>query len=142
MTVKQGETYIRVRYSETDKMGVVYHGNYLNWLGVGRTEYLRELGMPYSEMERNGILLVVTRVSCRYRRPAYYDDLVKVVTKIAAIQDVRIVFRYEIYRGEELLTVAETEHAFVNEQGRPVVLKKTNPFLWKRLQEAWEQVPD
>ncbi|EEG77140.1 acyl-CoA thioesterase [Dethiobacter alkaliphilus] len=136
--MKHGETLIRVRYAETDQMGVVYYANYLAWLEVGRTEYFRELGMPYSEVEKNDILLPVTKAFCQYKSPARYDDEVRVVTSIASLQEVRILFKYELFRRQtnELLAIGETEHAFVNRQGRPVVLKKYNPFLWKRLQEA------
>ena len=136
--MKHGETLIRVRYAETDQMGVVYYANYLVWMEVGRTEYFRELGMPYSEVEKNEILLPVTKAFCQYKSPARYDDAVRVVTSIASLQDVRIHFKYELFRNDtnELLAIGETEHAFVNPQGRPVVLKKYNPFLWRRLQEA------
>ncbi|MDW7649873.1 MAG: thioesterase family protein [Bacillota bacterium] len=136
--MKTGETMIRVRYAETDQMNVVYYANYFIWLEAGRTEYFRDMGMPYSEVEKNDILLPVTKAFCQYKAPARYDDLVRVVTSIASLQDVRILFKYEIFRSEngELLANAETEHAFVNRQGRPVVLKKHNPFLWKRLLEA------
>ena len=136
--MKHGETLVRVRYAETDQMGFVYYANYLVWMEVGRTEYFRELGMPYREVEKNEILLPVTKAFCQYKSPARYDDAVRVVTSIASLQDVRIHFKYELFRNDtnELLAIGETEHAFVNRQGRPVVLKKYNPFLWKRLQEA------
>lgn len=134
----QGETTIRVRYADTDQMNVVYYANYFIWLETGRTEYFRQLGMPYSEVEKNDILLPVTKAFCQYKSPARYDDIIRVVTTIASLQDVRIAFKYELFRQatNELLANGETEHAFVNRQGRPVVLKKHNPFLWKRLQEA------
>lgn len=136
--MRHGETVLRVRYEETDQMGVVYYANYLIWLEVGRTEYFRQLGMPYSEVEKNDILLPVTKAFCQYKSPARYDDIIRVVTNVASLQDVRILFKYEVFRHEanELLAIGETEHAFVNRQGRPVVMKKHNPFFWKRLQEA------
>lgn len=136
--MKHGEMLIRVRYAETDQMGVVYYANYLVWMETGRSEYFRELGMPYNEVEKNDILLPVTKVFCQYKSPARYDDVVRVVTSISSLQDVRLHFKYELFRNEsnELLAIGETEHAFVNRQGRPVVLKKNNPFLWRRLQEA------
>lgn len=136
--MKNGEYEIRVRYAETDQMGVVYYANYLVWLETGRSEYFRDMGMPYSEVEKNDILLPVTKVFCQYKSPARYDDVIRIVTSISSLQDVRIHFKYELFRKNsgELLAIAETEHAFVNRQGRPVVLKKHNPFLWKRLLEA------
>lgn len=134
----QGETTIRVRYADTDQMNVVYYANYFIWLETGRTEYFRQLGMPYSEVEKNDILLPVIKAFCQYKSPARYDDIIRVVTTMASLQDVRIAFKYELFRHttNELLANGETEHAFVNRQGRPVLLKKHNPFLWKRLQEA------
>lgn len=136
--MKQGVGEIRVRYAETDQMGVVYYANYFVWFETGRTEYFRELGMPYSEVEKNDILLPVLKAFCQYKSSARYDDLIRIVTTVASLQEVRILFKYELFREStgELLAMGETEHAFVNRQGRPVVLKKYNPFLWKRLQEA------
>ncbi|NLM46845.1 MAG: acyl-CoA thioesterase [Firmicutes bacterium] len=136
--MKYGETLLRVRYAETDQMGVVYHANYLNWMEVGRTEFFRQLGMPYSEIEKNELFLPVTKVYCHYKAPARYDDLIRISTTISSLQDVRLIFKYEIYRANtnELLASGETEHAFVNSKGKPVVLKKYNPFLWRRMQDV------
>ncbi|MCR3923358.1 MAG: acyl-CoA thioesterase [Firmicutes bacterium] len=136
--MKNGETLIRVRYEETDQMGVVYYANYFIWMEVGRTEYFRQIGMPYREVEKNEILLPVTKAFCQYKAPAHYDDTIRIVTNVASLQEVRIVFKYELFRGNtsDLLALGETEHAFVNMQGRPVVLKKQNPFFWKRMLEA------
>ncbi|MBT9173213.1 MAG: putative esterase [Syntrophomonadaceae bacterium] len=136
--MKSGETLLRVRYAETDQMGVVYHSNYFIWFEVGRTEYFRQLAMPYAEFEKNNLLLLVTKAFCQYKSPACYDDLLRVVTGVNSLQEVRMTFKYEIFRHEknELLAIGETEHAFVNRMGKPVVLKKYNPFLWRRLLEA------
>ena len=136
--MKNGETLIRVRYEETDQMGVVYYANYFVWMEIGRTGYFRRLGLCYREVEKNGILLPVTKAYCQYQAPAHYDDLLRIVTSIASLHDVRIVFKYEIFNNstDKLLAMGETEHAFVNHQGRPLVLKKQNPFFWKRLLEA------
>ena len=136
--MKSGETLLRVRYAETDQMGVVYHANYFAWFEVGRTEYFRQLGMPYSEFEKNKLFLPVTKVFCQYKSPACYDDLLRVVTAINSLQEVRMSFKYEIFRHEqnELLAIGDTENAFVSNLGKPVVLKKYNPFLWRRLLDA------
>ncbi|MBS4021423.1 MAG: acyl-CoA thioesterase [Dethiobacter sp.] len=134
--MKSGEINIRVRYAETDQMGVVYYANYFVWFEAGRTEYFRQLGMPYNEFERNDIFLPVTRAFAHFKVPARYDEMVRVVTDVTSIQEVRIAFKYEIFRENELLVRGETEHAFVSKNGKPVVLKKQNPFLWRRLLEA------
>ena len=136
--MKSGETLIRVRYAETDQMGVAYHANYLAWFEVGRAEHFRQLGMPYRDFEKNNLFLPVIKVFCHYKAAACYDDLLRVVTGISSLQEVRMSFKYEIFRHEqnELLTIGETEHAFVNSLGKPVLLKKHNPFLWRRLLEV------
>jgi len=136
--MKSGETLLRVRYAETDQMGVVYHANYFAWFEVGRTEYFRQLGMPYGEFEKNKLFLPVIKAYCQYKSPATYDDLLRVVTAINSLQEVRMSFKYEIFRHEqgELLATGGTEHAFVSHLGKPVVLKKDNPFLWRRLLDA------
>ena len=100
--MKQGETFIRVRYAETDKMGVVYHSRYLDWMEVGRTEYFRQLGMTYIEIEKNNIFLPVIKAYCQYKSPARYDDLLRIVTTVTSLQEVRLIFNYEIFREDKL----------------------------------------
>lgn len=134
--MNKGETRIRVRYKDTDQMGVAYYANYFVWFEVGRTEFFRGLGMPYREFEKNGIYLPVIRAYCDYKLPAVYDDEITVITRVSSFQEVRLSFNYGIYRGEDLLAEGGTEHVFVNHKGRPVVLRKKSPFLWRRLQEA------
>jgi acyl-CoA thioester hydrolase len=136
------ETRIRVRYKDTDQMGFVYYANYLVWFEVGRTELMRRLGMPYREFEKNRLFLPVIRVSCDYRTPARYDDEITILTRIDSIQEVRVFFNYEVRREAELLARGSTEHAFVNAEGRPVVLRKHSPFLWGRLCKALSEASD
>lgn len=142
--MKTQETSLRVRYQETDQMGVVYHANYLVWMEVGRSDYLRKLGMAYTTFEENKIYLPVIKAFCEYKSPAYYDDMVKVVTRVASLKEVKITFHYDIFResDQRLLAAGETEHAFMNNVGKPVVLKKNNPFLWRRLLDVVEGVED
>ena len=142
--MKAQEISLRVRYQETDQMGVVYHANYLVWMEVGRSEYLRKLGMAYTTFEKNNIYLPVIKAYCEYKSPAFYDNMIKVVTRVASLKEVKITFHYDIFREENqlLLAAGETEHAFVNNLGKPMVLKKNNPFLWKRLLEVVEGVED
>jgi acyl-CoA thioester hydrolase len=104
------KTKLRVRYSETDKMGVVYHGNYAQYLEVGRTDALREMGLSYKNFEENGIMMPVLSLKCRYLKSAYYDDELTIVTMIKALPKIRIQFDYEIYNpNNELITKAEVE---------------------------------
>lgn len=100
----------RVNYSETDQMGFVYHANYLVWMDMARTEHLREAGMSYRELEETGVFLTVTDVRIRYRRPARYDDLVRVRCWIRELASRRVTFGYAIERAatNELLATGET----------------------------------
>ena len=116
--------HVRVRYAETDQMGVVYYANYLIWFEVGRTELLRSLGWSYREMEHEGIGLPVIEASCLYHRPARYDDELEIRTRGTLLSAVRMQFDYEIVRnpGGELIVSGRTLHAAVNGEGRPARL--------------------
>ncbi len=137
--LKKDETTVRVRYKDTDQMGVAYYANYLIWFEVGRTEMMRNLELPYREFEKSNIFLPVLKAFCEYKQPARYDDQLTIVTRLESLHNVRLVFNYEIKRKDELLASGYTEHAFVNNNGRPVVLKKFSPFLWNRLCQALEK---
>src|SRR5438132_12529316 len=100
-----GEIQIRVRYAETDRMGLLHHANYLVYFEQGRTELLRSQGLTYRDLEDQGFLLVLTHVEVRYKSPAYYDDLLTLQTIVERVTAVRIDHRYEVRRGET--TVAE-----------------------------------
>ena len=134
-------TRVRVRYKDTDAMGIAYYANYPIWFGCGRTEWMRALGPSYSELEQSGLFLPVIKVSCQYKAPARYDDELTVITWIESLRGVRVAFNYEIHRDEQLIARGNTEHAFVNEKGRPIVLRKKNPVLWKKLLQALEDSP-
>lgn len=112
---------LRVRYAETDKMGVVYHGNYFTWFEVGRCELLRAVGRSYRELEASGIALVVIAASCEYRSPARYDDELQVRTWGKLLSPARIEFRYEIRRPADnvLNATGRTVHAAIDTTGRP-----------------------
>ncbi len=113
------ETRLRVRYAETDKMGVVYHSNHLIWFEVGRVELLREMGFSYRDMEReDGCFIAVAEVKCRYRAPVYYDEEVLVRTRLNAVRESVVVFSYELVRAEggTLLAEGETTHIVTDSQ--------------------------
>ncbi len=114
---------VRVRYGETDQMGVVYHANYLLYFETGRTELLRAAGVAYSELEKKGLFLVVTEASCRYRAAARYDDLLRVTTRVAGVGKARVRFEYEVHGPDgNLLTEGHTELAAVDRAKSPVRL--------------------
>ena len=122
MTVHVSE--FRVRYSETDQMGVVYHAEYLVWCEVGRTDFIRGLGLPYSELEKRGTALAVAEASIRYHSPARYDDLIHVETRLVEVRSRAITFEYLIRNGDsrERLATARTLLVSLDSAGKPVPL--------------------
>ena len=118
-------TTLRVRYAETDQMGVVYYANYLVWFEVGRTEFCRQHGFEYRDMERDDeMCIIVADASCRYKASAHYDDEIVVRTCLRAARRRVLVFGYEIIRNSDsvLLAEGETTHVIVNREGRPCAL--------------------
>jgi acyl-CoA thioester hydrolase len=113
---------IRVRYSETDQMRVVYHGNYAQYFEVGRVEWLRNKGISYKWMEENGIMLPVVSLTMNYKKPARYDELLTLKTILKKQTSVKIEFDYELYNEKgELLTTGNSVLVFVNmKTGRPI----------------------
>lgn len=115
---------LRVRYPETDQMGFVYHGHYLAWCDIGRTELIRTLGKSYAELEREGTLLAVSDASLRYHAPARYDDLVRVETRVEEVRSRTITFAYTIFRvvedrPPERLVTARTTLISLTREGTP-----------------------
>ena len=121
--MKIHEFNVRVRYSETDQMGVVYHGNYAAYFEMGRVEWLRNMGVSYKWMEENGVMLPVVSLTMNYKKPARYDDLITVKTIFKSQTSVKIEFDYEIYNeNQELLTIAHSVLVFVDmKTGRPML---------------------
>jgi acyl-CoA thioester hydrolase len=115
---------VRVRYAETDQMGVVYYANYLVWFEIGRTEWLRETGWTYSEIERDGLMLPVIEAHCGYRQGARYDDELEIKTRARLKSPARIQFDYQIVRRADEAAIADgfTVHVALDRQGRPVRL--------------------
>jgi len=111
---------LNVRYAETDMMGIVYHGSYLPWFEVGRTNLLKECGLPYKELEKQGYHLPVVEIGAKYLRPALYDDDITVITRLKEKPLLRIRLDYEVKRGDELLVTGFSLHGFINHSGEPV----------------------
>ncbi len=112
-------TSIRVRYAETDMMGVVHHATYPVWFEVGRTDLMRNLGLPYTEIEARGYYLMLSGLNVEYRRAARYDDDLTVTTRISALRSRTVTFTYEVRRGEELVATGETRHIATDKAYRP-----------------------
>ena len=117
-----GEITIRVRYAETDRMGLLHHANYLVYFEQGRTELLRSHGLSYKDLEDQGFLLVLTKIEVRYRWPARYDDLLTLKTIVTRTTSVRIDHRYELYCEGRLLAEGASTLACVDREGRPQAL--------------------
>ncbi|MEZ5989221.1 MAG: thioesterase family protein [Planctomycetota bacterium] len=120
------EHHLRVRYAETDQMGVAHHGSYIPWIEEARTEWLRAAGRSYASMEREGLVLTVVSVSVRYRRPARYDDRIRITTRVLEVGGASLTFGYELdlveREGEEAgyrIAEAETRLGLVDAAGRP-----------------------
>ena len=122
---KWAPTTLRVRYAETDQMGVVYYANYLVWFEIGRTEFCRQHGFDYRDMERDdGLCIIVAEASCRYKASAHYDDEILVKTCLREARRRVLIFGYKVYRlhDQVLLAEGETIHVVINREGRPCAL--------------------
>ena len=124
MTAPRSVSTVRVRYAETDKMGVVYHSNYFVWFEVGRTDLLRNHGWTYREMEADGLSLPVIEAHAEYRQPARYDDELEIRVVGALASPARVQFSYEVVRvaDSQLLVTGHTVHAAIDREGRPTRL--------------------
>jgi len=132
--MKYHETEIRVRYGETDQMGIVYHGNYAQYLEIGRIEWLRNLGISYKKMEERGIMLPVISLSINYKKSARYDDVIYVKTQLSKAPTATIEFDFEILNeSREILTYAKVKLAFINmKTNRPTRCPK---YILDKLQD-------
>lgn len=141
---------IRVRYQETDQMGVVFHGNYVTWFEIGRTEWIRNIGYAYSDLESKGLLFPVIDLAVSYVQPAKYDDMVIVCTRMKEFSPLRMEFQSQVRKVTEqhftaaqfvseqelpgeLLVHGGTKHVWVNEQFQPTRLSRAMPELYQKL---------
>jgi acyl-CoA thioester hydrolase len=135
------ESHVRVRYAETDQMGVVYHANYLVWFEVGRVEFIRQMGMTYAAMEREGAMIAVVEATARYKAPARYDDELIVRTSVAGLRGPIVRFRYAVVRAadEMLLCEGETVHIVV---GRDMKKREMPPAYAERFAQLQRRMKD
>jgi len=132
-------TTLRVRYAETDQMGIVYYANFFVWFEIGRTDLCRQLGFTYEQMEREeGLYLMVAETRCRYKAPAHYDEEIVVRTKLRAVRKRVLVFAYEVYRALDpmLLAEGETIHVITDHDGRPRALPEKYRELFRAHSKA------
>ena|SRR5919108_1208618 len=132
-------TSYQVIYGDTDRMGVVYYANYLRWFEKGRTEFLRQMGMPYTQIEASGMHFPVTDVSCRYFRSVRYDERVMIETRLTAVGRATLIFNYRLLRDadSQLVAMGSTKHACVDASGR---VKKIPDDLGNKLRAV--QAPE
>ena len=124
----------KVQYYETDMMGIAHHANYIHWMEEARIDFMEQLGYPYAEMESNGIYSPVRSLACEYRHPCTFNDDVEIAVSVAAFNGARLVLRYEMKKGEQIICSATSEHAFLDEKGRILRLKRAVPELSRKIE--------
>lgn len=128
-------TRLTVRYAETDKMGIVHHSNYPIWFEAGRTDFIKQSGISYSDLEARGVFLPLYEVTCRFKSPAKYEDEIAVITRLKEITCVRIVLAYEVINvhTNALLATGETLHAFTGSSLKPINARRVIPEVYALL---------
>lgn len=150
MTASKWYTHhLTARYAETDQMGVIYHANYLTWFEIGRTEMIREIGLPYRKIEEQGLLLPVVNLDMKFIKPARYDDQIRISTRIIDYSNIRITFEVRIERIEdrsdvsgELLVTGHTKHVWLNRDWKPARIDRAAPDLYALIQQACQAGSD
>ncbi len=128
------ETKITARYAETDQMGIIHHSVYPIWFEAARTEFIKSAGITYSQLEKDGIMLPLSELGCRYIAPVHYEDEVIVETRVTKISFAKITFGYRVLLGGNVMSEGFTTHGFVSSRTfRPVSLKKVFPAFYETL---------
>ncbi|GFR38083.1 4-hydroxybenzoyl-CoA thioesterase [Insulibacter thermoxylanivorax] len=134
---------LTARYAETDRMGVIYHANYLTWFEIGRTEMIRELGYPYRKIEELGLLLPVVDLDMQFIKPAYYDDRIRISTRITDFTNIRLNFEVRIerldeetFQAAELLVTGRTRHVWLNNRWKSARIDREAPELYALIKRA------
>lgn len=138
--MKRNFATIRVRYQETDQMGVVYHANYFVWFEVARTELFHTVGLRYTDLEKVGIYVPVVEASCKYISPAHYDEEIDIYPTLVDIGVSKFTITYTVLRhiDSRILAKGKTVHCFIGKDGKPISLKKTHPEFYSKLEAALE----
>lgn len=134
------ETYKhKVQYYETDKMQITHHSNYLRFMEESRTDYLEKIGWSYAKMESEGLISPVVSVNINYKKSTTYNDIIEIVVKIKDISMAKIEFEYVMTVNEAVVCTATSVHCFINQEGRPISIKKSNPELFELLSSLVEK---
>ncbi len=133
--------YIRtVQYYETDMMGVTHHANYIHWMEESRVNFMDQIGFPYTRMEAGGVLSPVTAVSCEYKKPCTFGDEITITVTVKSFSNVRLVIAYEMQKQTgEIVCLAQSEHTFLNREGRIVSIKRALPDFCRALEDAMKE---
>lgn len=132
------ETFLTVRYAETDQMGVVHHSNYPIWFEAGRTEFIKTLGLPYSAIEQRGAMLPLIELKCSFKGFARYEDEIVIKTCIKEYTGTRLLFHYDVFKcgSDKAITEGETLHVWTNRELKPVNIKKFRPDIFELIANA------
>lgn len=129
------KAYIRkVQYYETDRMGIAHHANYIHWMEEARIDFMEQLGYSYAEMEEHGVYSPVRSLACEYKHPCTFNDELQIVVSIAAFNGARLVLRYEAKMDDVVVFSASSEHAFIDEKGQILRLKRAVPELSSKIE--------
>lgn len=130
----------KVQYYETDKMGITHHSNYIRWMEEARVDFFEKIGYDYSRLETEGIISPVVGVECNYKLSTKFEDTVEIEVRIKEFKGVKLVFEYLMknVKTNEIVAEASSKHCFVNNEGRPIILKKEFPELDQKLKELVE----
>lgn len=135
------QTGLTVRYAETDQMGIVHHSNYPIWFEAGRTDFIRQMGMPYSKIEENGAMLPLLELKVIFKGSARYEDEIIIKTYIKEYTGIRLLFHYDVYKAgdEKVITQGETLHVWTNKSLKPVNIRKYRPEIDELIEKAANQ---
>lgn len=136
------KTYLTVRYAETDMMGIVHHSRYYPWFEAARTDFIKKIGISYTEMEKMGVMLPLTETGAKYLYGLKYEDEVMITCRLMKLSVARCEFNYEVYKLPEmkLMSTGKTCHGFVGSDFTPINLKKMHPDLWEKLLDLQYEV--
>lgn len=130
------ESTVIVRYAETDRMGIVHHSVYPIWYEIARTNFIKMIGITYSEMEEMGIMTPLVELGSKYKHPANYEDELKIRVFVSKLTPARIEFSYEVYHDNLLINTGFTMHAWVGKNLKPINMKKKFPDIYQKIQET------
>lgn len=136
------EIEVTVRYAETDKMGITHHSVYPIWFELARTELIKNIGITYTKMEEEGIMLPLAELSCKYMLPSTYEDVLKIRVNISKLTPARIIFNYEVYKEgiEKTIATGKTEHAWADSKTlKPLNFKKHFPEYYAKIEKLIEE---